>query len=522
MTSAARVWEIVGINDPVEWELAGLHVPVAWPLVGVDTALGRDPVAWAILNPEPLWSGTRNEMTGSVRVAVLAAARAAGSFRASGRASAATVASGQVLRSIPLTGAAAITTDAAGRAERGRGLLLTGAASIALVAAGAASRASLLAGAAVISFTATGSAASYTDATGKARIAFGAAGWMRRGSTLSGTASASVTAEAANRRARPLTGAAGLSVAASGAAERIIPASGEAAVAFVTEGKASRARSLGGSAALAAVADGVLRRGRAIGGAAVGFSAAGQVEKDEPSGWSISDLFPAAGMWFDISDHSTLWEDHDGTIPAEVGGPVRRISDKSGNGYDLIAQGSGVATLSVENGRSYIQNASFRWEAPGAVGLLRNVDAATAMVASAPGSTSDAIIFFTVSNSGSGRFDLRYVDGDPRIGGAGQFPAVYQQWREVVPDPAVLEGIMDYAGGAIHIAVDGGEPKTSLFSGSAPTPDNDSMRVAWLGSASSGSPFTGRFYGGFIIPRLLTADERAGALAELSGLHGAP
>lgn len=512
MTSAARVWEIVGINDPVEW-----------PLVGVDTALGRDPVAWAILNPEPLWSGTRLEMTGTARVAVLAAARADGSFRASGRSRAAIAVSGQVLRSIPLTGAAAITTDAAGRAERGRGLLLTGAASIALVAAGAASRASLMTGAAVISFTATGSAASYTDATGKARIAFGAAGWMRRGSTLSGTASASVTAEAANRRARPLTGAAGLSVAASGAAERVITASGEAAVAFVTEGKASRARSLGGSAALAAVADGVLRRGRAIGGAAaVSFSAAGQVEKDEPSGWSISDLFPAAGMWFDISDHSTLWEDHDGTIPAEVGGPVRRISDKSGNGYDLIAQGSGVATLSVENGRSYIQNANFRWEAPSAVGLLRNVDAATAMVASAPGSTSDAIIFFTVSNSGSGRFDLRYVDGDPRIGGAGQYPAVYQQWREVVPDPAVLEGIMDYAGGAIHIAVDGGEPKTSLFSGSAPTPDNDSMRVAWFGSASSGSPFTGRFYGGFIIPRLLTAEERAGALVELSRLHGAP
>jgi hypothetical protein len=48
------------------------------------------------------------------------------------------------------------------------------------------------------------------------------------------------------------------------------------------------------------------------------------------------------GMWLDPSDLSTLFQDVNGTIPAAIGMPVGRITDKSGGGYN-VGQGSSSA-----------------------------------------------------------------------------------------------------------------------------------------------------------------------------------
>lgn len=53
-------------------------------------------------------------------------------------------------------------------------------------------------------------------------------------------------------------------------------------------------------------------------------------------------LFAAAqpGVWYDVQDLATMWQDTAGTIPAAVGSAVARIDDKSGNARNAT-QGTG-------------------------------------------------------------------------------------------------------------------------------------------------------------------------------------
>jgi hypothetical protein len=63
------------------------------------------------------------------------------------------------------------------------------------------------------------------------------------------------------------------------------------------------------------------------------------------------------GMWLDPSDLPTMFQDANGTIPAEIGLPVGRINDKSGRNWD-VTQGSASARPVLQQdpaGRPYLE-----------------------------------------------------------------------------------------------------------------------------------------------------------------------
>lgn len=69
-----------------------------------------------------------------------------------------------------------------------------------------------------------------------------------------------------------------------------------------------------------------------------GFSveeAIGDADGVAPEQIDLATLFSGgrAGVWYDPSDLSSMWQDSAGTTPAAVDSPVGKINDKSGNGY---------------------------------------------------------------------------------------------------------------------------------------------------------------------------------------------
>lgn len=66
-----------------------------------------------------------------------------------------------------------------------------------------------------------------------------------------------------------------------------------------------------------------------------GYLGATEVFASGGAVFSPADLFSngEVGAWYDPSDISTMFTDTAGTTPANVGDPVARINDKSGNGF---------------------------------------------------------------------------------------------------------------------------------------------------------------------------------------------
>ena len=63
------------------------------------------------------------------------------------------------------------------------------------------------------------------------------------------------------------------------------------------------------------------------------------------------------GVWYQISDLSTIFQDSAGVTPGVVGQPVGLVLDKSGNGNHLIASGSARPTLRVDGeGYYYLES----------------------------------------------------------------------------------------------------------------------------------------------------------------------
>lgn len=69
-------------------------------------------------------------------------------------------------------------------------------------------------------------------------------------------------------------------------------------------------------------------------------------------GWTPAALLPAVPdgktLWFDLSDASTVFEDSAATIPATIGGTVRLVLDKSGNGNGMALVGGTPPTWTGE------------------------------------------------------------------------------------------------------------------------------------------------------------------------------
>lgn len=74
--------------------------------------------------------------------------------------------------------------------------------------------------------------------------------------------------------------------------------------------------------------------------------------------WTPAAMFENSegGAWYDVSDLSTVFSDVDGLIPAEVDGDVRRINDKSGNGYHMTSVNAN--TLRKSGDKYYVEIAN--------------------------------------------------------------------------------------------------------------------------------------------------------------------
>lgn len=73
------------------------------------------------------------------------------------------------------------------------------------------------------------------------------------------------------------------------------------------------------------------------------------------AGWSPEAIAGKIVAWWDPSDTSTLFSNSDGSAPAQGDGDfIKRINDKSGNGFDLVFT-RGVATLRISGGKYWVK-----------------------------------------------------------------------------------------------------------------------------------------------------------------------
>jgi hypothetical protein len=221
------------------------------------------------------------------------------------------------------------------------------------------------------------------------------------------------------------------------------------------------------------------------------------------SSFSPASLFAGGeqGGWYDPSDLSSMFQDTAGTTPAVVDLAVARINDKSGRGnhatqaasssQPILRTSGGLYWLEVDGLDDQMQSASFSLAAT-------SMMSAAVRITSAGGSICNVYDF-----TGTGS---RQILGGTNAGASGG----YRMFAGTSLDSAasarntsdhVLMG--QFAGASSSLELD----KTVLASGNAGT-NAVSAGVLIGGDTSFAQLMTGRFYGGVLLARALTAGER--------------
>ncbi len=162
--------------------------------------------------------------------------------------------------------------------------------------------------------------------------------------------------------------------------------------------------------------------------------------------WRPTALFTAGikGGWYDPSDMATMWQDYQGTIPAAVGQPVGKISDKSGNGAHAIQGGSPAARpiLRSSGGRNYLEFTGVEHLYIVDTNDLRTTGVLGSVAGSINADATGAFYAKSVENMSPGRYMLlsnqqgmgaQYIDAanvNRDVGGDhynGNLPAVFAQ-----------------------------------------------------------------------------------------------
>lgn len=221
----------------------------------------------------------------------------------------------------------------------------------------------------------------------------------------------------------------------------------------------------------------------------------------------IDPLTLSPSVWYDPSNLSSMFQDTAGTVAAVVDSPVARINDLSGNARHLLQATAANQPLLKQSGSIYwldfdgtddvvANSASFTVSQPDTL-------VAAVLVEDAP---ADIGNIFDSNNLrqilGAHGPNYRIFAGTANVKGGTRDASAH-----------VLYGF--FSGASSTIKVDGtqvvtGDPGTGAHTG-----------ALYLGSSAAATDyFDGRFFGGGIIPRALTAAEEAGLFSHLAAKSG--
>jgi lysophospholipase L1-like esterase len=236
------------------------------------------------------------------------------------------------------------------------------------------------------------------------------------------------------------------------------------------------------------------------------------------------------GAWYEINDLSTLSQDTAGAVPAAVGSIVKRIADKSRNGWHYTQSVDALACVLRQDslGNYYLEGdgtqryysvansaAAFKFLHDG-TGMT--MGCAAAMPAVPVDNTSHRIIGtgYTATLAGAGMY---FNTTSPaattanvvlRIGnGTANVCATGATTGDIRTDGNAHHLIATYrtqTGSDIRFYVDGGQ-SSSAAEGATPSSGSAAANLQ-LFNDTAGGYFNGKFYGGFLVAAELSANDR--------------
>jgi hypothetical protein len=201
------------------------------------------------------------------------------------------------------------------------------------------------------------------------------------------------------------------------------------------------------------------------------------------------------GFWYDIQDLSTLWANVNRTIPAVVGGPVRGITDKSGNGYHYSTNTLSTSPTLQQDGAFYYLDVDGLNDQALAYSLdfsaRREMSVFAAIMARVNSPTGTLINFGALSN-GSWEISAPDAGGNYRSISRGTTANSAVGGAVSAPEIAALTALMSIGPVPTNILR---KNKTQIASNSAGqgTGDYQSNGNLTIGG-SSGTYFNGRIY----------------------------
>jgi hypothetical protein len=234
-------------------------------------------------------------------------------------------------------------------------------------------------------------------------------------------------------------------------------------------------------------------------------------------------LFAGGGLgtWYDPSDLASMWQDSGGTTPAAVDSPVGKLNDKSGNGNHMLQGTASKRPILRNSGGLY-------WlEFDGtddfmSCGSFTHADASgfSAQVAGAAFTDTSGAEQVLMASGGSVRRDFRKNNATLEAIAFNTVPSAFtDSGPTFTAGEAMVMTATLGAGGALEIK------KNRTGAGGATTVTGTlqvgSTITCYIGANGGTSEFlSGKFYGGFWIPRSPTSSEIANMEAWSAGKAG--
>lgn len=246
---------------------------------------------------------------------------------------------------------------------------------------------------------------------------------------------------------------------------------------------------------------------------------------DSAAPFEPGSLFGAgtAGAWYNPSDLSTVFEDSGGTVPAVVGGPVGRVSDKSGNGHHLVQASSGKRPTLRTSGELYwlefdgnddaLATASGvplgRGQAAFFAAFQPSTSAVMIIAETSATATNTAGAFYVTANESAGELyvlvntggqtgrDVRRTNSGARGAGVTSVLSVAFDMTNPSAEGKIV-GRVNAAGGMFQTVQDDADGIVQSFG---------SERFNLGARDGTVAPFAGRFFGGLLRGGKLTASD---------------
>jgi hypothetical protein len=264
---------------------------------------------------------------------------------------------------------------------------------------------------------------------------------------------------------------------------------------------------------------------------ATGRSGTSNTETKTLAAFDPLDLFGGGekGFWFDASDLSTMFQDTAGSTPVTADGQtVKRLVDKSGNGY-VLTEATNGPVYRTSGGKHWLEyngtNSELTNTSTNVTNSIGELTVFFAVNATTP--AAEVFVFQARDNSFTGRAALSITSaGHPviwasRVDGAAS--TTLSGLASKTGADKIIVGLIDYNNNDASI-YDGStslNSTTTMPSTAGVTGSTNGPLGLGVNGPGNGNYYSGRIYQALIINRLLTAGEKADLGAYMATKSGA-